>query len=207
MEARELGRRLRSARAARGLSQQTVANALGVPRTAVTDMEAGSRAVSSLELTGLSELYLRPVADFLQEGARDEDEDALMALYRAAPGLEREPDQAVRWVSLCREYVTLKRLLGDEPHSGPPEYLQAMSSGLREPGQHRHWDRELRSKVAHLAIKAYRREEISRGRVLELSTVLDIKGDTLLQLAQAAREARRQKPEGPTVFDVGLETF
>ena len=187
MEARELGKRLRSARAARGLSQQTAANALGVPRAAVTAMEAGSRAVSSLELTGLSELYLRPVADFLQEGARDEDEDALVALYRAAPGLEREPDQAARWVSLCREYVTLKRLLGAEPHSGP-EYLQVMSSNLREPGQRRHWDRELRSKIAHLAIEAYRREEISRGRVLELSTVLNIEGDTLLRLAQATRE-------------------
>jgi len=175
--ARELGRRLRSAREARGLSQQTAADALGVPRTAVTGIEAGSRAVSSLELTGLSELYLRPVADFLREGARDEDEDVLVALYRAAPGLKREPDRAARWVSLCREHVTLKRLLGAEPHSGPPEYLQAMSS-----------DRELRSEIARLAIKAYRREEISRGRVLELSNLLNIKGDTLLRLAQAARE-------------------
>lgn len=133
MEARELGRRLRSAREARGLSQQTAADALGVPRTAVTGMEAGSRAVSSLELTGLSELYFRPVADFLQEGARDEDEDVLVALYRAAPGLERHPtqDQVARCVSLCREGVSLKRLLGAEPRSGPPSYEPRMpgSSG------------------------------------------------------------------------------
>ena len=134
MEARELGRRLRSAREVRGLSQQTAADALGVPRTAVTGMEAGSRAVSSLELTGLSELYLLPVADFLQEGARDEDEDVLVALYRAAPGLERNPvtqDQVARCVSLCREGVTLKRLLGAEPRSGPPSYEPRMpgSSG------------------------------------------------------------------------------
>ncbi len=188
MEARELGSRLRSAREARGLSQQTVADALGVPRTAVTGIEAGSRAVSSLELTGLSELYLRPVADFLQEGARDEDDDVLESLYREAPGLAREPDRAARWVSLCREHVTLKRLLGAEPRSGPPEYLHAMSSDVREPDQLQHWDRKLRSEIARLAIKAYRREEISRGRVLELSNLLNIKGDTLLQLAQAARE-------------------
>ena len=133
MEARELGRRLRSARETRGLSQQTAADALGVPRTAVTGMEAGSRAVSSLELTVLSELYLLPVADFLQEGARDEDEDVLVALYRAAPGL-RNPvtqDQVARCVSLCREGVSLKRLLGAEPRSGPPSYEPRMpgSSG------------------------------------------------------------------------------
>lgn len=412
MEARELGRRLRSAREARGLSQQTAADALGVPRTAVTGMEAGSRAVSSLELTGLSELYLRPVADFLQGAALAEEDDLLVALYRVAPGLERNPathHQVARCVNLCRAGVRLKHLLGAEPRSGPPsyeprlaassgeaavqgertaeqerlrlgagnapiadlpdtiasqgiwasaielpdemsglflrhpsvgtailvnsshprgrkrfsyaheyahalldrdrtivvssadtssdmverranafaaaflmprhgvsdalrgldkglpsrreqtifdaasggriratlrsparsqsitykdvamlahhfgvsyqaalyrlkslrhvspaetgellererfgrEYLKALSmfSDVGEPEQRRHWDRELRSEIAHLAIEAYRREEISRGRVLELGRMLDIEGDTLLRLAQAAHEA------------------
>ena len=70
MEAEELGRRLRIAREARGLSQRTVADALGLPRTAITQMEAGNRSVSTLELTKLAELYLHPVSYFLQEGAR-----------------------------------------------------------------------------------------------------------------------------------------
>ena len=71
------------------------------------------------------------------------------------------------------------------------EYLKALSmfSDVGEPEQRRHWDRELRSEIAHLAIEAYRLEEISRGRVLELGKMLDIEGDTLLRLAQAAREA------------------
>ena len=50
-----------------------------------------------------------------------------------------------------------------------------------------HRDRELRSEITHLAIEAYRREEISRGRVLELSKMLGMKGDVLLRLAEAAR--------------------
>ena len=50
-----------------------------------------------------------------------------------------------------------------------------------------HRDRELRSEIAHLAIEAYRREEIFRGRVLELSKTLGMKGDVLLRLAEAAR--------------------
>ena len=125
MEAEELGRRLRVAREARGLSQQAVADALGLPRTAITQMEAGNRSVSTLELAKLAELYLRAVSDFLQEGARDEDEDVLVALYRAAPGLDSDPathEEVARCVSLCRQGVALEHILGRSPRSGPPSY-------------------------------------------------------------------------------------
>ena len=43
------------------------------------------------------------------------------------------------------------------------------------------------ARFAHLAIEAYRREEISRGRVLELGNMLGMKADVLLRLAEAAR--------------------
>ena len=135
MDAETLGRRLRSARAARGLSQQEVAQALGLARTAITQLEAGNRSVSTLELTGLSELYLRRVADFLQDATEDDDSDVLVALHRAAPGLERDPatqEQVARCVHLCREGVMLERLLGAEPRSGPPRYESRMP---RSPGQ------------------------------------------------------------------------
>ena len=44
LEARELGRSLRLAREARCLSQQAVADAIGLPRTAVTGLEGGNRS-------------------------------------------------------------------------------------------------------------------------------------------------------------------
>ncbi len=88
MEPKELGQRLRTAREARGMTQQAAAEEIGLTRTAVTQLEAGRRSVSTLELTKLSRLYIRPVTDFLQKNSRDEDKDALAALYRAAPGLE-----------------------------------------------------------------------------------------------------------------------
>ncbi|MEW5424093.1 helix-turn-helix domain-containing protein [Amorphus sp. 3PC139-8] len=125
MEAVELGRRLRIAREARGLSQQAAAGALGLPRTAITQMEAGNRSVSTLELTKLSDLYLRPIAYFFDDRAEGEEEDVLVALHRIAPGLEREAavrEQVDHCVSLCREGVVLERLLGDEERSGPPAY-------------------------------------------------------------------------------------
>ena len=135
MDAETLGRRLRSARAARGLSQQEVAQALGLARTAITQLEAGHRSVSTLELTALSELYLRRVADFLQDATEDDDSDVLVALHRTAPGLERDPatqEQVARCVHLCREGVMLERLLGAEPRSGPPRYESRMP---RSPGE------------------------------------------------------------------------
>ena len=69
------------------------------------------------------------------------------------------------------------------------KYLKALSmfADVGEQEKQRYWDRELRNEIAHLAIEAYRREEISRGRVLELSATLRIAGDTLLNLAEAAR--------------------
>ena len=135
MDAKDLGRRLRSARESRGLSQQAVAQALGLPRTALTQLESGSRTVSTLELTRMSELYLHPVADLLHEGPRDEDRDVLVALHRVAPGLEADPatrEQVARCVHLCREGVSLERLLGTEPRSGPPSYEMRLP---RSPGE------------------------------------------------------------------------
>ena len=48
-------------------------------------------------------------------------------------------------------------------------------------------ERELRSQVARLAIEALRREEISRGRLLDLGKLLGIPGAKLVAWAEAAR--------------------
>ena len=120
-----LGRQLRAAREARGLSQRAVADALGVPRTAVTHIEAGSRSVSTLELTKLAECYRRPVSHFFEDAGEDENEGVLVALHRTVPGLERSAgvrEQVDRCVALCREGVVLEKLLGLGPRVGPPVY-------------------------------------------------------------------------------------
>jgi len=122
-----LGRRLREARENCGLSQQVAADAIGAPRTAVTQLEAGNRAVSTLELAQLAELYKRPVADFFGEQPLHED-DLLVALHRLAPGLDACSDikeQVERCLNLCREGCSLEELLGRSPRSGPPAYSLA----------------------------------------------------------------------------------
>lgn len=123
-----LSGRLRDARVARGLSQHAVAEIVGVPRTAITQIEAGNRSVSTLELAKMASCYRCPVEYFLS--AAREDEDILVALHRVAPGLEAENevrDQVDRCVALCREGVTLESLLGWDRRSGPP------SRDLRSP--------------------------------------------------------------------------
>lgn len=131
MDERELGRRLRAAREARGLSQQVVAVEIDLPRTAISQLEAGNRSVSTLELTKLARLYLRSVEQLLQEGTRDEDGDLLSVLYRAEPGLEHDPcvrEQVEHCVRLCLEGAMLERLLGAEARLGPPTYETRMPS-------------------------------------------------------------------------------
>lgn len=53
---RELVRRLAKARKAKGITQQDVAEYLGVPQSVVSRLEAGQRKVSALELRDLADL-------------------------------------------------------------------------------------------------------------------------------------------------------
>lgn len=127
IDVNELARRLRQAREEAGVNQQDAADAIGVHRTAITQMEAGKRAVSTLELTRLATRYGRDVIWFLSESKSEED--VIVALHRAVPGLESAPEskqQIDRCVALCREGVSLENLLGHAPRKGPPTYSEPL---------------------------------------------------------------------------------
>lgn len=96
-----LGERLREAREYLGLSQDEVARHLGIPRTALVNIEAGSRRVEVLELKRLSDLYRQPVTHFTAE----EDDDSAEAgelppdvahLARAAKALSAKDREELR---------------------------------------------------------------------------------------------------------------
>ena len=127
IDVNELARRLRQAREEAGVNQQDAADAIGVHRTAITQMEAGKRAVSTLELTRLATCYRRPAIWFLSEDKSDED--VVVALDRAVPGLANAPEskrQIDRCVALCREGVSLENLLGHAARKGPPTYSEPL---------------------------------------------------------------------------------
>jgi hypothetical protein len=66
-------------------------------------------------------------------------------------------------------------------------YLELLHSfGDTKQPQQRKPDREIVSQVLHLALEAYRREGISQGKLRDLSSLLDIPAQTLLELAEAA---------------------
>lgn len=109
----ELGRRLREARNARHLTQEDVARVLGVSRATVAQMELGNRAVTSLELGRLADLYGRDIRAFLAEEFRAED--ALVALFRRhsdMAGQEQVLSAVRHTLAEGREVTNLERVLG-----------------------------------------------------------------------------------------------
>src|SRR5438105_3392908 len=85
-----LCRRLKDAREYLGLSQEGVAEHLGIPRAAVSAIETGKRRVSSLELKKLAKLYRRDYNFFLEsdEGREPaQDSELSRALFRVTEEL------------------------------------------------------------------------------------------------------------------------
>ena len=71
----ELGNRLRKARKYINLSQHIVARHLGIPRTALSQIESGRRKIDALELKQIAELYKYPVSFFTGETPTVEQTD------------------------------------------------------------------------------------------------------------------------------------
>lgn len=97
-DARLLARRLREARDFVNLSQQFVAEQTGIPRSAISDIERGTRRVDSLELKRLAALYRMPVEYFLGRGDQNltgEADPTMRALARAASEMSPEEKEEV----------------------------------------------------------------------------------------------------------------
>ena len=120
----EIGQRLRWARESRQITQETAGAALGLQRSAISLMESGQRQVSTLELTHLADLYGRPVEWFVNPNSPIEQEDPVVALFRAEPGLQSEvvQKQARRCLRLLREGASLRRLTGSRATVSLPRY-------------------------------------------------------------------------------------
>lgn len=108
----ELGRRLRQAREACGLTQEEVAEQLGVSRPTVAQMELGNRAITSFELDRLAYLYARDIREFLADEFTEDE--VVRALFRS----DTEADQAgVRQalrdcIALGHELTNIEDLVG-----------------------------------------------------------------------------------------------
>lgn len=118
-----LSERLRQAREAANLTQQQVADWLGVRRPAIAEIENGTRAVKSDEFVRLASLYGRSLTWFVQGQLAPEDQIAA-ALFRADdrqdPALHRE---AARLARRCTLVMRIEEQLGlEKHHRQPPGY-------------------------------------------------------------------------------------
>ena len=115
-----LSQRLREAREYLGLSQEFVAEQLGIARLAVSAMETSKRKVSSLELKRLAKLYRRPYEYFLgQDDLSEEDrekEEHVSALYRTTKDLSpQDREQVLRFAQFLRHAGPLPKATQDRP--------------------------------------------------------------------------------------------
>jgi transcriptional regulator with XRE-family HTH domain len=101
-ERRQLAARLREAREGAGLSQEDVAQELGLPRPAISQIENGHRRVEALELARLAKLYGRPLSFFAEEepvGAT-----RLEALHRTTAELStKDQAEVLRFAEFLRQ--------------------------------------------------------------------------------------------------------
>jgi transcriptional regulator with XRE-family HTH domain len=96
-EQEQLGKRLRESREYIGLSQEFVAERLGIPRASVSAMETGKRKVSGLELKQLARLYRCSIAFLLGEEKQEDvlDSETVRALFRTTKDLSEQARQQV----------------------------------------------------------------------------------------------------------------
>ena len=125
-----LGERLRAARVSVGLTQEQAASAVGMQRTALVQVEAGKRALSSVELFKLAKLYSRDMSDFLSEKPVEEDPIVLLrGIAEDSPELRRE---ITKCSEMLREATKLQSYLGEQARSFPPMYTYSDPLSYRQ---------------------------------------------------------------------------
>ena len=119
-----LAQALKRARQSAGLTQQQAADLLGVRRPAISEMEAGKRAVESSELFRLAEIY-GVSFQYLVRGEEAPEDRIAAALFRAGErvaGVARRRE-VIRLGRVCRTVTQLERELGQtRSHRRLPGY-------------------------------------------------------------------------------------
>lgn len=108
------------------MTQEPVARHLGIPRSAVSDIEAGKREVTATELLALSRLFGEPMERLLGLGVEDAGKELLM--FRAAAVTSPVKAQLSRWLYLCEQYGELEVLTGEHREAELREVRRVLST-------------------------------------------------------------------------------
>jgi transcriptional regulator with XRE-family HTH domain len=104
IDRQDLAKRLKEAREYLELSQDEVAGALSVPRSAISLIETGQRRVEALELRRLAEIYQRPIGFFTGENPEPAAlPEAVQHLARTAAKLtDRDQEELQRFAEFLQ---------------------------------------------------------------------------------------------------------
>jgi Zn-dependent peptidase ImmA (M78 family)/DNA-binding XRE family transcriptional regulator len=145
IDPRVLGSRLQAARRARNLTQEAVAERLGIARTTLVAIEKGERRVTAHEIRQLADLYGRKVGDFVGHRIITEDlvpqfrttirDDADGPLQSVTEQLQRLAERYVEleemWAApLARNYPPVSELTGTPPELAGEELATAERNRL-----------------------------------------------------------------------------
>jgi transcriptional regulator with XRE-family HTH domain len=97
------------ARSQAGKSQEDVAKHLGLPRSAISDIETGKRRIAAGEMAALAALAGRSLDWFFEE---HQDEGSFVVLARAQDSSPDVQDALRRAQLLCENYDLIESLLG-----------------------------------------------------------------------------------------------
>lgn len=126
----ELGKRMAAARKARGLSQEIVAQRLGVSRPTYIAMEKGTRVARPEELTLFAELTRRSLNWLLGEHTVLTDFAPQFRQTEASKVSEEAVLEAVdAFRQLCEDYMSLEKITGARmPSTLQPDYTDFVKS-------------------------------------------------------------------------------
>lgn len=94
-----LGARLKQLRMKNGLSLQQVADAVGVSKAHIWDLETGKSANPGMELlTALAAHYETSVATLVGENPAEEDDPQLVAMFRDLKSLDPKEREMIKAV-------------------------------------------------------------------------------------------------------------
>ena len=98
-----LSKRLKEAREYRGFSQEEIAGYLGVPRSAISLIENGSRRVSATELSRLASLYQTTMESLTGLDREESEPESVRMVARAAAELSAtDRDEVLRFAQFLR---------------------------------------------------------------------------------------------------------
>lgn len=116
-----IGRNLKTARELVGLSQEVLADKLGISRATLSAIENGHVAIDSTKLLLAARFLGRPVSDFFTEKV-----EALTLLYRAAADATAPSHVLTHFERFCKAYRELEDLVGlADTLLPPPDYSQS----------------------------------------------------------------------------------